>query len=218
MHTMHRYTLLNTQTHPTCALYSIVHPGEALFIAKHWNALHFALGRSAIAEQSLGRASANIWTLSKHFSHGERPLNSRVNCFYGTCRKLVFLENCWFEFSNCTMDFLLLCQLSYQLCPRILNSSHFAVLDLIVTTHIWWEAKNFFGTITGDDCNDDDGSRTEGGGEKDVKGWAELGHPQFYSDEQALLPLLNTRPPPPYIPPYVQIYTQVPLSITHGMR
>ena len=53
---------------------------------------------------------------------------------------------------------------------------------------------------------------------EDVKGWAELGHPQFYSDEQALLPVLNTRPPPPYIPTYVQIYTQVPLSITRGMR
>ena len=49
---------------------------------------------SAIAEQSLGRASANIWTLSKHFSPGERPLNSRVNCFYGARRKLAFLESC----------------------------------------------------------------------------------------------------------------------------
>ena len=171
---------------------------------------------SANAEQSLGRA--NIWTLSKHFSPGERPLNSRVNCFYGTRRRLAFLEVCWFEFSNCTMDFLLLCQLSYQLCPRILNSPHFAVLELIVTTHIWWEAKIFFGSIKSDGCNDDDGSGKEGGGEKDVKGWAELGHPQFYSDEKALLPLFNTRPPPPYIPLYVQIYTQVPLSITRGMR
>ena len=76
----------------------------------------------------------------------------------------------------------------------------------------------YFGSTKIDDCNDDDGSGKEGGGEKDVKGWAELGHPQFYSDEQALLPLLNTRPPPPYIPPYAQIYTQVPLSITRGMR
>ena len=224
MHTVHRYTIYIAQCTDTPDLCIVqqseaVHPGEALFIAKHWSTLHSALGRSAIAEQSLGRASANIWTLSKHFSQkGERPLNSRVNCFYGTCRKLVFLENCRFEFFNCTMDFLLLCQLSQQLWRGILNSPHFAILEPIVTTHIWWEADNYFGSIKIDDCNDDDGRGKEGGGEKDVKGWAELGHPQFYSDEQALLPLLNTRPPPPYIPPYVQIYTQVPLSITHGMR
>ena len=76
----------------------------------------------------------------------------------------------------------------------------------------------FFGSIKSDNCNDDKGSGKEGGCEKDVKGWAGLGHPQFYSDEQALLPVLNTRPPPPYIPPYIQIYTQGPLSITAGMR
>ena len=67
------------------------------------------------------------------------------------------------------MDFLLLCQLSQQLCTDILNSPHFAVLELYRNhTHLVG-SKEFFGSIKSEDCNDDDGSGKEGGGEKDVK-------------------------------------------------